>query len=208
MWAPIDKMTALNPILIIVSAPSGAGKTTLCDKLRAEFWEIVYSVSCTTRSPRGGEVDGEDYCFLSADEFADKVEQGAFLEHAVVHGYCYGTLRAAVEEPMRNGHAVLMDIDVQGAAQVRHVLQALAADDPLAGRWVDIFISPPSIDVLRERLEGRAEDAPDVIEARLKNADAEMSRAGEYRYTVINDDLDEAYAQLRDIVVREAGGES
>jgi guanylate kinase len=201
-------MTTLSPILIIVSAPSGAGKTTLCEQLRAEFPEIVYSVSCTTRAPRGGEVDGKEYCFLSDDAFAAQVEQGAFLEHAVVHDYCYGTLRSAVEDSMGDGHAVLMDIDVQGAAQVRDVLQGLAPDDPLAGNWVDIFISPPSIEVLRERLEGRGEDAQDVIEGRLRNADAEMARADEYRHVVINDDLDEAYRRLREIVVREAGGEA
>ncbi len=201
-------MSEIQPILIIVSAPSGAGKTTLCERLLAEFPGIAYSVSCTTRAPRGEEVDGEDYCFLSADEFAGKLEEGAFLEHAVVHGCCYGTLRAAVEDPMRDGHPVLMDIDVQGAAQVRDVLQSLGPDDPLAGHWVDIFIGPPSIEALRQRLEGRGEDTPEVIEGRLRNAGAEMERAEEYRHLVINDDLDEAYRHLREIVVREAGGES
>ncbi|MBL7077568.1 MAG: guanylate kinase [Kiritimatiellae bacterium] len=201
-------MTTLTPILIIVSAPSGAGKTTLCERLLAEFPEMVYSVSCTTRAPRGEEVDGRDYCFLSDDEFATRVEHDDFLEHAVVHGHHYGTLRESVGSAMRNGQSVLMDIDVQGAAQVREALLAAGSDDPTGGHWVDIFISPPSLEALRERLEGRGEDAPEVIEGRLKNAGAEMARASEYRYTVINDDLDEAYTHLHGIVVREAGGES
>jgi len=201
-------MQKLNPILIIVSAPSGAGKTTLCEKLRAEFGDIVYSVSCTTRAPRGGEVNGREYCFLSDDEFVSRVGQGDFLEHAIVHGNRYGTLRETIERAMADGKSVLMDIDVQGAAQVREALAVAGADDPIAGHWVDIFISPPSLEALRERLEGRGEDAPEVIEGRLENAGAEMARAGEYRHTVINDDLDEAYTHLRDIVMREAGGES
>jgi len=201
-------MTALNPILIIVSAPSGAGKTTLCDRLLKEFGNMVYSVSCTTRAPRGEEANGRDYCFLSDEEFATRVERDDFLEHAVVHGYHYGTLRETVGTAMRNGQSVLMDIDVQGAAQVREALVSAGPDDPIAGHWVDIFISPPSLEVLRQRLEGRGEDAPDVIEGRLRNAGAEMARAEEYRHVVINDSLDEAYIRLRDIVMREAGGES
>lgn len=203
-----DVMLRLNPILVIVSAPSGAGKTTLCERLRDEVADLVYSVSCTTRAPRGEEVDGQDYCFLSDQEFVARIEEGAFLEHARVHGYRYGTLRSTIANAMAGGKSVLMDIDVQGAAHIRDALEAGPGDDPITGRWVDIFISPPSIDALRRRLEDRGEDAPEVIRGRLRNADAEMARAGEYRYTVINDDLDEAYMRLRDIVVREAGGET
>ncbi len=201
-------MSNINPILIIVSAPSGAGKTTLCDRLLAEIDNMVYSVSCTTRAPRGEEVDGRNYCFLSEDEFVSRVEAGAFLEHAIVHGHRYGTLRETVESAMANGQSILMDIDVQGAAQIRHALAGAGPDDPIAGRWVDIFISPPSLDALRERLERRGEDRPEVIEERLKNADVEMARADEYRYSVVNDDLNAAFERLREIVMREAGGEA
>lgn len=169
---------------------------------------MVYSVSCTTRAPRGEEVDGVDYRFLSEEAFRTRVTQGDFLEHALVHGYCYGTLRETVEAALRAGQSVLMDIDVQGAAQIRNVLQAAGSDDPIAGHWVDIFISPPSVEALRARLEGRGEDAPEVIEARLRNADMEMACADAYGHLVINDDLDDAYARLRDIVMQEAGGES
>ncbi|MDP6490531.1 MAG: guanylate kinase [Kiritimatiellia bacterium] len=201
-------MSKIQPILIIVSAPSGAGKTTLCDRLLDETSNMVYSVSCTTRAPRGEEVDGRSYCFLSEDAFVSRVEAGAFLEHAIVHGHHYGTLRETIESAMANGQSILMDIDVQGAAQIRDALAAAGPDDPIAGHWVDIFISPPSLEALRKRLEGRAEDTPDVIEERLKNADAEMACADAYRYTVINDDLNEAYKRLREIVMREAGGEA
>ncbi len=169
---------------------------------------MVYSVSCTTRAPRGEEVDGEDYFYLSEEAFLTRVAQGDFLEHAVVHGHHYGTLRETVEEALQDGLSILMDIDVQGAAQIRESLEAAGGDDPIAGHWVDIFISPPSIDDLRERLEGRGEDTPDVIEARLENAGTEMARASEYRHLVINDSLDEAYRRLRDIVWCEAGGEA
>jgi guanylate kinase len=196
----------LNPILVIVSAPSGAGKTTLCDRLLEEFDSMVYSVSCTTREPRGEEVDGEDYFYLSEEAFLTRVAQGEFLENAVVHGHHYGTLRETVEEALQEGHSILMDIDVQGADQIRRSLEDAAEDDPIAGHWVDIFISPPSIDALRERLEGRGEDTPEVIEARLDNAGTEMARAPEYRHLVINDNLDETYRRLCDIVLCEAGG--
>jgi guanylate kinase len=201
-------MQSLNPILVIVSAPSGAGKTTLCDRLLAEIPGMVYSVSCTTRLPRGEEVDGEDYHFLSETDFRARIEQGAFLEHAVVHGYYYGTLRESVAGALQDGQSVLMDIDVQGAAQIRKALEAAGPDDPIRGHWTDIFISPPSIEALRQRLEGRGEDAAEVIEARLENAGSEMARAREYRHLVINDDLNHAYSCLREIVVHEAGGDT
>jgi len=169
---------------------------------------MVYSVSCTTRAPRGEEVDGEDYCFLSESSFQARVAAGDFLEHASVHGHRYGTLRSTVENALREGHSVLMDIDVQGAGQIREALYAASLDDPIASHWVDIFIGPPNGAALRERLERRGEDAPQVIEERLKNADAEMARSGEFRYMVINDDLDKAFLRLRDIVLSEAGGKT
>lgn len=187
-----------RPLLLVVSAPSGAGKSTLCDRLLAEHPFMTRSVSCTTRAPRGAEVDGRDYHFLSHDEFNRRVAAGLFLEHAMVHGNQYGTLRSTVEEALKAGKDVLLVIDVQGAALVREA--ARAAGGILREAYVDIFVSPPSLDALRDRLQKRGEDAPDVIERRLKNAQGELARAGEYRHRLVNDQLDRAYEELHAIV--------
>jgi guanylate kinase len=187
-----------RPLLIVVSAPSGAGKTTLCDRLLAEHPSMVYSISCTTRAPRGDEVDGRDYHFLSASEFERRVAAGEFIEHARVHGNWYGTLRQTVLESLSAGKDVLMDIDVQGAALIRAVAQGSAG--LLKTGYVDVFIAPPSLEALRLRLTVRNEDTPEVIERRIKNAVVEMARWREYQYMVINDELDEAYVELRAVV--------
>ena len=192
-----------KPLLIVVSAPSGAGKSTLCDQLLAESPEIVYSVSCTTRPPRGEEQDGVAYYFLTPEVFEQRVQDGDFLEHATVHDNFYGTLKETVRSAMAGGKSVMMDIDVQGAAQVRGALAGLPDDDAMVQGFVDVFIQPPSLDVLRQRLEGRGEDAAEVIERRLNNAEQEMACADAYRYCVINDDLDAALAELRGILDRE-----
>ncbi|MBM4156847.1 MAG: guanylate kinase [Lentisphaerae bacterium] len=194
-----------SPVLLIVSAPSGAGKTTLCDRLLAEFRSIEYSVSCTTRAPRAGEVDGEDYHFLSEADFRLRLEAGDFLEHATVHGHRYGTPRSLVEHSLRAGRDVLMDIDVQGAAQIRAAARRAPPEDPVRRGYVDVFITPPSLAVLRQRLVGRGTDAPDVVERRLRKAEAEMARAGEYLHTVVNDVLDDAYARLRAVFLGARG---
>jgi guanylate kinase len=187
----------MKPLLIVVSAPSGAGKTTLCDRLLAGRPDIVYSVSCTTRAPRGDEVDGVDYFFLSSEEFDRRLANGEFLEHAVVHGYQYGTPRQMVLEAMAAGRSVLMDIDVQGAAQIRRRVRETADGDLLKAGFVDIFIEPPSMDDLRRRLEARGEDSPDVIARRLRNAEQEMRRRDEFRFRIVNDDLEAAYRRLK-----------
>lgn len=188
-------------LLLVVSAPSGAGKTTLCNRLLQEHPGMVRSVTCTTRLPRGTEVDGRDYHFLSAEGFNRKVAEGLFLEHAVVHGNQYGTLRSTVEESLTAGKDVLLVIDVQGAASVRRAARSLGG---LLGRaYVDIFIEPPSLDALRDRLEKRGEDTPDVIERRLANARGEMERAQEFQYRVVNDNLEEATSRLRAILQAE-----
>ena len=198
----------MKPLLIVMSAPSGAGKTTLCDRLLQDFPEITYSVSCTTRPPRGLEEDGEDYYFLSDAEFAARLKQGAFLEHARVHGFRYGTLKGPVCEAFAEGQCVLMDIDVAGAAQVRAHVAGLPADDPMRAGFVDIFIRPPSPQALQQRLEDRGEDDAAAIARRLRNAVDEMAHADEFRYQVVNDNLDMAYRELCDIVnvCGEAGG--
>jgi len=159
---------------------------------------MTRSISCTTRAPRGTEIDGRDYHFLSAEEFSRRVSEGLFLEHAVVHGNQYGTLRSNVESALKAGQDVLLVIDVQGAAAVRRAAQSLGG---ILGRaYVDIFIAPPSIETLRSRLQKRGEDAPDVIEHRLVNARGEMERGHEYQHQVVNDNLEQAYAELRTII--------
>jgi guanylate kinase len=149
-------------------------------------------------------VDGVDYNFLTPDTFEKRVEAGDFLEYATVHGNSYGTLKESVRSAMDAGKSVMMDIDVQGAEQVRETLKNLPVDDAMARGFVDIFIEPPSVEELRARLTGRGEDAADVIECRLKNAEHEMESAGLYKYTVINDDLDVAYSEIVDILEKEA----
>ena len=195
----------MKPLLIVMSAPSGAGKSTLCDLLLQEFPEITYSISCTTREPRGQEEDGIDYFFLSREEFARRVREGMLLEHATVHGNLYGTPADPVREAFAEGQSVLMDIDVAGAAQVREAVARLPEGDPLREGFVDVFIEPPDMEELRRRLVGRGEDAPETIELRLRNAEGEMARAGEFAYRVVNDDLDMAYRRLRDIVLVKSG---
>lgn len=195
----------MKPLLIVMSAPSGTGKTTLCDLLLQEFPEITYSVSCTTRAPRGMEEDGIDYFFLTQAEFDRRVKEGLLLEHAIVHGNSYGTPAEPIREAFAEGQSVLLDIDVVGADLVRRYIANLSANDPLREGFTDIFIEPPSIEELRTRLEGRGEDAPETIELRLRNAQGEMDRAGEFTYRVVNDELDLAYRRLRDIVLVRGG---
>jgi guanylate kinase len=191
------------PVLLVVSAPSGAGKTTLCGRLRAEFPRIVYSVSCTTRAPRPEERDGVDYRFLEEAEFVRRVAAGEFLEHACVHGHYYGTLRAPVATALAQGRDVLMDIDVQGAAQVRAIVTAAPETDPLRRAYTDVFIEPPSLDVLRARLERRGQDSAETIARRLAQAVEELTRRNEYRYLIVNDALEVAYDQLRAVYIAE-----
>lgn len=194
-----------KPLLIVVSAPSGAGKSTLCDRLLAEFTDIDYSVSCTTRDPRGAEVDGEDYFFMTREGFESRVAKGDFLEHAEVHGNLYGTLRATVEDAFAQGQSIIMDIDVAGAAQVRAYVATLPAGNPLREGFTDIFISAPSIEELRRRIVKRAEDSAEAIEVRMRNAVEEMKSAPLYRHHLVNDDLDRAYAEFRSIILAEQG---
>ncbi len=192
-----------HPLLIVVSAPSGAGKSTLCDRVLADDIDIIYSVSCTTRAPRGSEMDGVDYNFLSPEKFKSRAESGDFLEYATVHGNSYGTLKETVGSAMAIGKSVVMDIDVQGACQVRDALKNLPKDDAMVVGFVDIFIEPPSMEELRDRLEGRGEDEQDIIEKRLENAAEEMACAEAYKYRVINDNLDLACEQIVNIIEEE-----
>ena len=189
-----------KPLFLVITAPSGAGKSTLIRMLRNEFPDFVYSVSCTTRAPRGEEKDGVAYHFIGEGEFRDRVAKGEFLEHAVVHGNLYGTLKSAVEGPLREGRRVVMDIDVAGAAQVRGRVASLPPESPVRRGFLDVFIDVPSLEELRRRLEKRGEDSPETIEKRLRNAEGERARSGEFAAVVVNDDLQEAYRRLRSLV--------
>ena len=189
-----------KPLFIVMSAPSGCGKSTLIDMLLQEYSDIVYSISCTTREIRGDEEDGLDYHFLKKERFEELIAEDAFIEHASVHGNYYGTLKAPIEEVLREGNSMILDIDVQGAAKVRDYVRSLPNTDLLKIGYVDIFIMPPSMEELRARLEGRGTDSREVIEKRLANADGEMARAGEYMFKVTNDDLTIAYKRLCDLI--------
>jgi guanylate kinase len=192
-----------RPLLIVISAPSGTGKTTLCDRLISEFRTMKYSVSCTTRSPRDGEIDGVDYHFITEAAFAEKVKRNDFLEHAEVHAHRYGTPRAMVMDHLQRGTDMLMDIDVQGAAQIRNAIQRAGPDDPLHRAYVDVFIAPPSLEVLRARLKGRGKDSNEVIERRMQQVEKELACWRDYHYFIINDRLDATYDTLRSIIIAE-----
>lgn len=194
-----------RPLMIVVSAPSGTGKSTLCDRLVREFPRIVYSISCTTRAPRGEEQDGVHYYFLTKKEFKARVKNGEFLEHARVHGNFYGTLEDTILFAMEEGHHVLLDIDVQGARQIRESLARLDPRHPLRRGFLDIFISPPSHEELERRLRGRGTDDEHVIRKRLENARTEMEHASEYTYQIVNDELEKAYADLKAIILSALG---
>ncbi len=194
-----------RPLMIIVSAPSGCGKSTLCDRLVDEFPKIVYSVSCTTRAPREGETDGKEYYFLSKKEFKERIKNGEFLEWAKVHGNYYGTLEDTVLYTMEEGRHVLLDIDVQGAKQLREHLAHLNPRHPIRRGFTDIFISPPSLEELERRLRGRATDEEKVIRKRLENAAGEMAAAKEYTFQIVNDELEKAYHELKTVLLSGMG---
>src|SRR5438094_7968267 len=167
-------------ILFVISAPSGAGKTTLVEALRQTV-NLFYSVSCTTRPPRSGEIDGEHYQFLSTADFRARLEAGDFLEHAQVHGDFYGTLREPVLTNLKKGVDVLIDIDTQGAATIR------SCEDPIIRQALtDVFIMPPNLDELRRRLRKRGTETEKQINRRLKTAAREMELWRDYRYTIIS----------------------
>ena len=194
---------AWKNLIFIVSAPSGAGKTTLCDKLQKEFKDIHYAITATTRAPRGDEVDGKSYYFLSMQKFEEMLAAGGFIESAMVHGNRYGSPKAPAVAALEEGCDVLMNVDVQGAAAIREYIRNAPDGDPLKRPLVDIFVVPPSTEVLRQRLVSRGTDSLDVIERRLKQAREEISHWKDYKYMVVNDDLAEAYDHMRAIILAE-----
>jgi guanylate kinase len=181
-------------ILFVVSSPSGAGKTTLCTRLRGEFEQLRFSVSYTTRSPRPGESNGREYHFVDNAVFTEMVAADEFAEYALVHGNTYGTSAALVSEALASGVDLLFDIDYQGGRQLK-------AKFP--GDVVLVFILPPSLAELERRLRSRNTDAPEVIDRRLRVARDELRRYVEYDYIIVNDNLDRAYDLLRSVYVAE-----
>ena len=175
---------------VILSAPSGGGKTTIAKALLSGRQDLGYSVSCTTRTPRAGEIQGKDYYFLSRTEFLTKREQGEFAESAEVHGNLYGTLRSEVLRVLGTGRHVLMDIDVQGAVQFTRVFP----------QSVTIFILPPSAEVLLERLRNRQTESPAQLAARLQSSLQELQAVDEYEYVVVNDNLELAIKRIGSII--------
>jgi guanylate kinase len=184
-------MASTRGKIIIVVAPSGTGKSTLIKRLKEEFRELHWSVSFTTRPVRESEVDGKHYFFISKEEFLKKKDQGDFIEWAEVHGNYYGTSKGFVSTKIDNGFSLLFDLDVQGTDNMKEVF-----GDEARG----IFISPPSIESLEERLLARGTDSQDVINLRLENAKKELLRKNDYDFLVINDDLEKAYLDLRNVV--------
>jgi guanylate kinase len=190
----LNKQFTRYGILFVISAPSGAGKTTLVEALR-QTPNFLYSVSCTTRSPRAGEIEGEDYQFLSDADFRARVNAGDFLEYAQVHGDFYGTLLGPLVTNLKNGVDVLIDIDTQGAATIR------TCDDPfIREALADVFIMPPDLEELRRRLLKRGTETPEQIESRLKTAAREMELWRDYRYTIISQSVEEDLQKFRHIM--------
>ena len=181
----------------MVSAPSGAGKTTLVERIRRTP-NLFYSVSCTTRAPRAGEIDGQDYQFLSDTDFRERIEKGDFLEHAQVHRDHYGTLREPVLTNLKSRKDVLIDIDTQGAAFIRN-----CGDPMIRDALADVFIMPPDLEELRKRLLKRGTETAEQIDSRLTTATGEMEHWRDYRYTIISGSVEEDLQRFRQIMEAE-----
>jgi guanylate kinase len=180
--------------IFIISAPSGTGKTTILKKIIAAMDNVAFSVSHTTRAPRSVEQEGADYFFIDHDRFANMRQQGLFLEWAEVHGNMYGTSSRAVQEATEQGLDLILDIDVQGARQVR---------EKLGDKGVFVFIAPPSLQELARRLAGRSTETETVIAMRLENAQEEMKNIDQYDYVIVNDTIVEAVDILKSIIIAE-----
>jgi guanylate kinase len=193
-----DKSTpkAIDKNLFIISAPSGAGKTTLCQALLKKFPDFVYSISYTTRPPRGNEKNGKDYFFIEKEAFEKKLKQDYWAEWANVHGYFYGTSREFLDYYLAEGRNILLDIDVQGTRQILEYYP----------NSVTIFVMPPSLEILRVRLESRGTDSMEVIERRLKDAEKEIKQRHIYRHVIVNDKLNETIDRLSSLVEMYRGG--
>jgi len=194
MKSNTDKRTG---ILLLVSGPSGSGKTTLCRRL-ADEKEVTYSTSCTTRPSRKGERNGHDYHFITREEFTQRIDAGDFLEHAEVHGNFYGTLKSEVLDRIVGGTDVVMDIDVQGADQVRS-----CSDQVIQSALIDLFVMPSTEDELLKRLTGRGTDSTEVIALRMKNALGEIEYWPKYNYRLLSGTHEEDYVKFKSLIIAE-----
>lgn len=194
------RLSATSPLLFVISAPSGGGKTTLCQQLLATRKDITRAITCTTRPPRPDEKDGVDYYFFDAATFLNRVQAGHFLEHATVYGNSYGTLRSEVLHKLRSGKDVLLNIDVQGAATIR---ERVEHDEDLKRAFVSVFLTPPSLAVLEARLKNRGQDSPAVIQKRLSVARQEISQWRNFDYLIISTSIQEDLRRMVSIVEAE-----
>lgn len=191
-------------VLIIMSGPSGAGKSTVCKPILDAEESLNFSVSCTTRQPRAGEVNGIHYHFISKSEFEEKIVTDDFLEYAEVHGNYYGTLKSEVENKIHQGNDVLLDIDVQGAMQIKEILENQKKSNSnklcLADSVIYVFVAPPSFEELETRLRGRGTENEETLTKRLNNARNEMNHQFDYDYLIVNDDLSKAQDSLHSVI--------
>ena len=192
--------TQTPALLLIVSGPAGSGKTTLCDRMLEEIPRLRRIITATTRPPRSGEEDGVDYYFFSPGEFERKIEEGAFFEWARVHDHHYGCLKSEVTENLARDLDLLLNIDVQGAETFRRAVQS---DPRLRDKVVTVFVTPESLDVIRDRLENRGQDPRDEIERRLKNAETEIEQWIHYDYCLISRDRESDFSSMRSIYLAE-----
>jgi guanylate kinase len=200
MEAPSQILPAISPLLVVISAPSGGGKTTLCQQLLAARPQMTRAVTCTTREPRVGEQDGIDYYFLNAASFLKRVQAGNFLEHATVHGHSYGCLKGEVLGKLRQGKDVLLNVDVQGAATIRQKAQE---DPELKKALVSVFLTPSSIAILEERLKKRGTDSAAVIQKRLGVARQEIAQWKNFDYLLISQSISEDLRRMLAIIEAE-----
>lgn len=184
-------------LVIIVSGPSGSGKTSVCNAVRKELGNLQFSVSCTTRSPRINEIHGKDYYFISREEFDRRAANNEFIEHAEVYGNFYGTLKSELMNKIKAGHDILLDIDVQGALQIKKYSQN---DKEIAGSLELIFIAPPNFAELEKRLRSRQTDAEAAILKRLQTAKSELVLWKEYDYILINRDINETVREMKNVI--------
>lgn len=178
--------------VIIFSAPSGSGKSTIVNHILGLYPELEFSVSATSRAPRGREQDGREYYFFTADRFREMIEEGKFVEYEEVYpGSFYGTLKSEVERIWQKGHVIIFDVDVKGGVNLKRIF---------GDKALSVFISAPSVEVLRDRLEKRATDSPEAIAGRVAKAEEEMTYAGQFDYVLVNDNLEKAYAEADRVI--------